>query len=196
MIMGMSLLGSYAYRLWGDWRLSVENRANTIQGEVLIKIFPRDIKILVRKEFIGGIATCQKELYGRYSLYSDVETRQTFINVHLENQMSTIDSILGIQLRLRKEQQKRVRGRLLAKLLYQSQDIIALDVTNNIQKCDHGGDKNYECLLSRVDSSLMGSAFPSTPINFFLIGQFVGFATSHSMDFILFLVRKFFFHEF
>jgi hypothetical protein len=184
----------YAYRLWGQWKLSVEDRNKNIPGEVSVKIYPRDLQIQIRKEYVGGVLTCQKELYGRYSLYSDIESKQTYINVHLENQISTIDSILGIQIRLKKEEQKRVRGRLTAKVLYLSQDIIALEVSNRIKKCDQWNDKNYECLLSRVDS-ITGEGSPSTPMNFFLIGQFVGLATSHTFDFTLSVIRSLVFHD-
>jgi len=191
---GIRKSGGYAYRLWGQWKLSVEDRSRNIPGEVSVKIYPRDLQIQIRKEFVGGVLTCQKELYGRYSLYSDVESKQTYINVHLENQMRTIDSILGIQIRLKKEEQKRVRGRLTAKVLYLSQDIIALEVSNRIKKCDQWSGKSYECLLSRIDPSI-GEGSPSTPMNFFLIGQFVGFATSHTLDFTLSVLRSLVFHD-
>jgi hypothetical protein len=182
----------YAYRLWGHWKLSVEDRSRSIPPQdISVRIFPREVQIMIRKEYVGGVITCQKELYGHYNLFSDVDTRQTFMNVHLENQMRTIDSILGVQVRFRKEEQKRVRGRLSAKVLYQSQDIIALEVSNRIQKCDQWSGKSYECLLSRVEAS----NGESTPVNFFLIGQFVGFVSSHTLDFTLSAIRHLIFQD-
>lgn len=177
-VLFLQAINAYNYQLWGEWKVTLQHKSR-VQGNVNVKIYPKKLSINIRKEILGGIITCQKELLGSY--VSD--EKQGLIDIILENQLKTIDSILGIEVRIGKEKQSRVRGKLTAKVLHSSTDILVVEVANKIKLCNEVGNE-YECLLNRITPS----DNTITPVNLFLIGQFLGFSTSHFLDFILYLV--------
>ncbi|NBV29143.1 hypothetical protein EBS02_09050 [bacterium] len=173
---------SYPYGLWGEWKVSQPREKTTTTK---VHVYPKSsLHIHIRQDMLGGIITYQKELSGKYTSYSDLETREHKLLVRLENEVQEVDSFLGIETRLKKKSNK-IRGSLCVRILDQTPDILVLSVENQIKNCVHHNNTT-EFLLTRIRPS---DSSHITPMNLLLIGQFVGFTTSHFYDSILYVVK-------
>ena len=88
---------NFPYNLLGQWSISYQKQDYNYLNSY-IKIYPTKIQISTRKELLGGICTQQKEFYGKYTLYSELETQKTKININLEKEINVIKSLFGISL--------------------------------------------------------------------------------------------------
>lgn len=184
MILPVLTIG-YPYRLLGDWKVSSYDLHSKRAVNARVHIYPQTVQINLKQDLLGGILTCQKELSGTYSWFSDVDTQQQKMHVAIQLEVHTIDSFLGVEMRVQKEKTT-IRGRMLVTILDCTTDVVVLSTENYIRDCSQK--KSQEFLLTRIHPSFVDPSV--TPINLLLIGQFVGFLVYHLYDGILTVLRS------
>lgn len=203
---------NYPYNLLGEWSISYQNPITYINDidnlnddnlndkynfnkkynrninlESYIKIYPSKIQISTRKDYAGGIITFQKEFYGSYNLYSQLDDKKSKIDIHLEKQIDIIKSILGINLG-GKINVKEVQSPIEIEVLSISNTVIVLLITGYIYKYKF---IKEEVLLMRLCQNKNNY---SKPINIILISNLIGYIITHLYDGLLDFIEKHFPH--
>lgn len=166
---------SFQYKLLGEWKVALQSKNQNENAKV--QIYPEYLNINIKNEMFGGIITTQQKYSGSYFFCECEKDELPTVEINLQNEFKKIDSLLGIEVSLRNGKSK-VRGRLCAKFLNIGDDVVVLEIFNHIYKCKDMNSKGV-CLLTRIIPS---DSTNITPINLLLIGQFVGFLTSHMYD--------------
>ena len=174
---------NYRHKLLGTWKV---NKIDTS-----IDISRNKIKIITKEDIFGSIVTVQKQLYGCYNLNTNIKTDNesenlvfTSLCVKLLNKTEKLDSILGIEINNNALESVPIIGTLDFKITFISDDVILAETQNKIRGCKENGEKDYILIRDKDISSILNPI----PLNIFLIGQIVGFTSSHILDFIWSLI--------
>lgn len=200
---------SYPYKLLGEWIISYQKQdKNNLNS--YIKIYPTKLHISTVKDLAGGIITLQKEFYGKYNLYTELENKKSKISIDLDKEIDIIKSVLGISLGSKlikklscpknsKNINKNLKNinninpliriqeghiPLEIEILSISNTIIILSITGDIYKYKFN---NEEVLLMRLCQTKQNS---SKPINIILISNLIGYVITHLYDNILLIIEK------
>jgi len=169
------------HKLLGSWKINKQDTS--------IDIGRNKIKIITRQDVLGSLITVKKQLYGCYNTEPLIKNPNndiilTSVRLKFLNKSETLDSIFGIEIGDTELDVKPMIGKINFKLTFISDDVILAESENKIKGCIENGKKDY--ILIR-DKEISSSANP-IPLNIFVIGQVLGFSSSHFLDFIWSLI--------
>jgi hypothetical protein len=181
LLINTTIAFNHRHKLLGTWKIN--------KRDTSIDISRNKIKIITKEDIFGSFVTVQKQLYGCYNIDTNIKTENeslifSSLCVKLSNKTEKLDSILGIEVNNNKLESVPVIGTLDFKITFISDDVILAETQNKIKGCKEYGDKDYILIRDKQISS----ALNPVPLNIFLIGQILGFSSSHILDFIWSLI--------